>query len=102
MKAVGIFLAAWAYTFGTWGYILVKGYNITLVEWITPLHPYNGPWPPKCVPPGYIFPTNASPGVDCKQQAPTGTGSNDPNVKRAQRAAKQSGRTGTGTVQGRL
>ncbi len=58
MKAVGIGLALAAYTVGTWGYVLVKGYNITLREWVTPLHPFTGPLNRNgMVPKGSIFPT---------------------------------------------
>lgn len=91
MKAVGIGLAVVAYTVGTWGYLLVKGYNVTLREWVTPLHPYSGPWPPKCVPPGFIFPTSSAPGVDCKAKG-AATGSSDPNIERAQRAMREAHR----------
>lgn len=70
MKTAGIILAAWAYTFGSWGYILIKGYNITFKQWVDPFHPWDGQWPPKCVPPGYLFPTTASPGVDCTPKTP--------------------------------
>ena len=46
-----------AYTVGTWGYVLVKGYNITLREWVTPLHPFTGPLDSKgTVPQGSLFP----------------------------------------------
>lgn len=100
MKAVAIVLGAVAYTLGTWGLLLVKGYNVTLKDWVDPLHPYSGEWPPKCVPPGYIFPTSAAAGVDCKAKTPGGTGSNDPAVRRAQRAMQQSHRPGG--VPGRL
>jgi len=59
VKAVGIGLAIAAYTVGTWGYILVKGYNVTLREWVTPLHPFTGPLTGNgMVPSGSVFPTS--------------------------------------------
>jgi hypothetical protein len=67
VKAAGIGLAIVAYTLGSWGYLLVKGYNVTLREWVTPLHPFSGTLDSKgCVPPGFIFPTSSMPGVPCK------------------------------------
>ena len=33
-------LAIAGYSVSTWGYILVKGWNITLGEWLSPLHLY--------------------------------------------------------------
>jgi len=55
-------LVLWAgYGISSWGWILVKGYNITLREWFTPLHPYE--WPsgtPETVPVGSVFPTSKS------------------------------------------
>lgn len=100
MKSVGILLAVAAYTLGSWGYLIVKGYNVTLAEWVSPLHPYAGKWPPLCVPPGYIFPTNKAAGVECKAPTPGGI-SNSPEIKRVNRAAKQSGRVSPGQVGGR-
>jgi hypothetical protein len=103
VKAIGIVLAMVGYTVGSWGYVLVKGYNITLVQWVSPLHPFSGAWPPQCVPPGFIFPTSSQPGVPCKGKgAASTTGSNDPAVKRADKAAKTAHRTTPGSVAGRL
>ena len=50
MIAVGM-LGAWAgYAVATWGYILVRGWDIPLQQWISPLAPYTWPKPP-AVPP---------------------------------------------------
>lgn len=58
MLPLGIVLVFGAYTFGTWGYILVKGENVTLREWISPLHPFTGPLDANGkVPSGNVFPT---------------------------------------------
>jgi hypothetical protein len=48
----------WAgYGMLTWGYILVKGDNITLAEWFSPLHPYSGALSAAGpVPQGQVFP----------------------------------------------
>lgn len=46
------------YGVASWGYILVKGWNVTLREWFSPLHPWSGPLDKNGkVPKGSIFPT---------------------------------------------
>ena len=65
-------LLAWAgYGIGSWGWVLVKGYNITLRAWFSPLHPYQ--WPAKgsvpMIPKGHLYPTTAAAG-----QQPAGSG----------------------------
>jgi len=58
MILVPIVLVSVGYTLGSWGYVLVKGYNITLREWVTPLHPWTGPLDKNGhVPSGSVFPT---------------------------------------------
>lgn len=58
MLPLGMILGFAGYGLGTWGYILVKGYNITLREWFSPFHPYTGDLPEAgMVPQGSIFPT---------------------------------------------
>lgn len=51
--------AAWGtYGLATWGWILVKGYNITFAQWFNPMKPYYWPDPnPPTVPQGHLFPT---------------------------------------------
>ncbi len=99
MKAVGIGLAFAAYTVGTWGYVLVKGFNITLREWVSPLHPFTGKLDSKgCVPPGFIFPASSQAGVPCKQKgSPSGA-----SAAQVNREAQGAGRASPGSVQGRL
>ena len=51
------FLAAWAaYAVGSWGYCLVKGYDVSFREWVSPLSPYSGKWPPPLIPEGKLWP----------------------------------------------
>lgn len=46
MIAVGM-LGAWAgYAVLTWGYVLVRGWDIPLTQWVNPFHPYTWPKPP--------------------------------------------------------
>lgn len=57
----GILIVFAGYTIASYGVVLLKGYNITLKQWIDPLDPYV--WPagkiPK-IPAGQIFPGGAS------------------------------------------
>lgn len=57
MLPVGMVLAFTGYGVTSWGYLLVKGYNITLRQWFSPLHPYTGPLNAAgTVPSGQVFP----------------------------------------------
>lgn len=50
-------LAVWAdYSVGLWGWCLLRGYDLTFGQLVSPLHPYQGPWPPPQISPGQIFP----------------------------------------------
>lgn len=61
MLPLGMILTWAGYGLGSWGWCLVKGYNITLRAWFSPLHPYQ--WPKSgavpVVPKGHLFPTSA-------------------------------------------
>ena len=72
-----------AYTAGSYGWVLVKGYNITLKQWVSPLNPYQ--WPPPgakvpTVPIGSLMPTSggAAPGAT-QTAAAAGPGGNAPS-----------------------
>ena len=85
MKAIAVVLGFTAYTVYSFGYIMIKGYNITLREWVTPLHPYSGTWPPATVPQGSIWPTTGSGGTAAAKAANKASGS--ANTKAASGAA---------------
>lgn len=91
MMPVGMVLGFLGYGFGTWGWILVKGYNVTLREWFSPLHPYQGALDANgCVPKGSIFPV-AGKGGPCtgpNVKAGAGTGSTPIPVSPAARKAR--------------
>lgn len=58
--AIGLIYAG--YGVSSYGYALVKGYDITLREWFSPLHPYQ--WPAKggkvpTVPQGQVWPSGS-------------------------------------------
>ncbi len=63
MLPVGMLLAFLGYGVGSWGYILVRGWDIPLRQWFSPLNPYQ--WPaggadPQFISPDVIFPGGAS------------------------------------------
>lgn len=65
MIAIAV-IAMWgAYGVTTWGWILVKGYNITFADWFNPMRAYE--WTdktPPSVPAGSLFPTSSgAPGI---------------------------------------
>jgi hypothetical protein len=61
MLPLGMGLAFAGYGVGTWGYVLVKGYNITLRQWFSPIHPYQGPLSKAgTIARGRLFPGGAS------------------------------------------
>jgi hypothetical protein len=61
----GVLLLLAGYGVASYGYVLIKGYNITPREWFSPLNPYQWPAPgatiPR-VPQGSLFPTAKAPG----------------------------------------
>lgn len=65
------FAIVWAgYAVSSWGYCLLKGYDITFLTWINPVSPYQ--WPKGTIP--TIPPTRIWPGKsDIPAKAPTAT-----------------------------
>lgn len=57
MVAVGFFGLWVFYGIGTWGYCLVKGYNVTFGQWFNPMKPYEWNGSPDRVPAGSVLPT---------------------------------------------
>ena len=80
MLPLGIILGFTGYGLGSWGWVLVKGYNITLREWFSPLHPFTGALDSNgCVPQGSIFPV-AGKGGPCSSSSSGHIQSNPPGV----------------------
>ena len=66
------------YTVGSYGRVLLKGWNISFGSWVNPLNPYQ--WPsggPDFIPPGQLFP--AAKGVTAAQAAAGGSNSTPPS-----------------------
>jgi hypothetical protein len=61
MTAV-ILIIVGGYTVASYGWVLLKGYDITFKQWVNPLNPYT--WPasgaPATVAAGNVFPTGAA------------------------------------------
>jgi len=68
MLGISLFIAWAAYASGYYGYSLIKGYNLSFMEIVSPVNYYNGSWPPGTASNTVIFPagnssTNASQSV---------------------------------------
>jgi hypothetical protein len=74
--AIGVVLVWAGYGVGSYGWVLIKGYNIPVRQWFSPIHPWQ--WPAAgatvpTVPLGHIFPTaSAAPGATQGQAAQQG------------------------------
>jgi len=54
---VTILTALAGYTLASYGWILLKGYNITFRQWVSPLHPWQWSGTIPKVPAGSVFPS---------------------------------------------
>lgn len=64
MLAVGMLLWWGGYSVGFWGWCLIRGYDVTLGQLMSPTHPYGSgkgqTWPPPVMAPDVIFPGGRS------------------------------------------
>jgi hypothetical protein len=62
MLVMGFGLLWVGYSISSWGYVLIKGWNIPLSMWMNPVNPYkwppNGQDPPK-IPQGRVWPQHS-------------------------------------------
>jgi hypothetical protein len=56
VPAIGMGLGWLGYSLGLWGWSLLRGYNVTLGQLMSPAHPYSGAWPPALMANTQIFP----------------------------------------------
>jgi hypothetical protein len=57
MPAIGMVLAWLGYGLGSWGYFLVRGYDVKLGDWLNPVHVYTAnPLKAGPVPASQVFP----------------------------------------------
>ena len=64
MLAVGIVVTWLGYAVGSYGYVLVRGWDIPVRAWFSPLNPYQ--WPPGgpgTIPDSQLFPRLGGPAV---------------------------------------
>ena len=57
MVAVAFALLWAGYSGGSWGWCLLRGYNVTLGQLVSPVHPYHGGWPPGPIPDTQVWPS---------------------------------------------
>jgi hypothetical protein len=64
MIAVGFLLTWFGYSVSLWGWCLLRGYDVTLGQLMSPAHPYgsgkNQPWPPGQIGDSRVFPGGTS------------------------------------------
>lgn len=61
MLPLGMIVAWLGYGVGSWGYCLIRGYDIPFIAWMSPLHSYQYPsGGPKLIPKGKLLPGSAS------------------------------------------
>jgi hypothetical protein len=56
MVAVGMLLIWGGYGTGLWGWCLIRDYDLTFGQLLSPAHPYSGPWPPAKIGSDVIWP----------------------------------------------
>jgi hypothetical protein len=61
MPAIGMGLGWLGYSLGLWGWSLLRGYNVTLGQLMSPVHPYSGAWPPPLLPDTQTLPGKQQP-----------------------------------------
>jgi hypothetical protein len=81
MLPVGMLLTWAGYSVGLWGWCLIRGYNVTLGQLMSPAHPYGSAkgqaWPPPLMSPNQIFPgKNTGESAPVAKAAPKSAGGN--------------------------
>lgn len=56
MVAVAMLLGWGGYAAGLWGWCLLRDYNVTFTQLVSPVKPYSGPWPPAKIPGSQTWP----------------------------------------------
>lgn len=83
MPAIGMLLGWFGWSVGSWGYILIRGYNVKFTDWINPVHPYKGSWPPPLIDdPTVLLPQGAIPGDPSLTLPPDPFGTPAPSGKK--------------------
>jgi hypothetical protein len=78
MVAAGMGLLWAGYALGLFGWCLLRDYDVTFGQLVSPVHPYAGAWPPAKIPASQIWPgkapaaTSAAAGTSTKLTVPVG------------------------------
>ena len=56
MPAIGMGLGWLGYSLYLWGWCLLRGYDVTIGQLMSPINPYAGKWPPAQIPDTQLFP----------------------------------------------
>lgn len=70
MVAIAMGLLWAGYTGGLWGYCLVKGYDISFRDLVSPTGWYSGPWPPPTITDPSVILPGGTPGPGIKPLPP--------------------------------
>ena len=60
MVAVAFALVWAGYSTSLWGWCLLRDYDLTFGQLVSPVHPYSGAWPPAKIPSGQIWPAGST------------------------------------------
>jgi hypothetical protein len=75
MLPVGMLLMWAGYSVSLWGWCLIRGYDVTLGQLMSPTHPYGSgkgqAWPPPLMSPDVIFPGGRNTGASAAPGAAT-------------------------------
>lgn len=69
---VPLLILAAGYTIGSYGWVLVKGYDIPFRQWVSPLNPWSWSGTPPPIPAGQLFPSSASAAATATTGNPAG------------------------------
>lgn len=94
MLPVGMLLSWAGYSVSLWGWCLIRGYNVTLGQLMSPLHPYGSgkgqAWPPPLMSANQIFP-----GKNTGESAPSSAAASSSSTAAA-KGGTPSGKLGPG------
>lgn len=105
MLAVGFLIMWGGYSMSLWGWCLLRGYDVTLGQLMSPTHPYGSgkgqSWPPPKIGSDVIFPGGRSGGGQAGTGQVSQVGAFNTAAANAVNAAKAAGKVyGQPTVQG--
>ena len=83
MVAIGMLLIWGGYSLSLWGWCLIRDYDVTFGQLVSPTHPYmtgkGDTWPPRALPPTQIWPGKQAPSAAGSGGAAAGGGTPAPD-----------------------